>query len=314
MNKSECLKIAIFGADGQLGSELVRQLEAVQNVQVVQSEQSAQGEQSAYTGAQVKKFSHKCCDISSKDQVANCLDNPNSGNANFDIIFNCAAMTDVDLCESEEKKAFAVNEKGAQNIAYFAHLTGAKLVHISTDYVFDGCTKTPYTEACATNPQSVYGASKLVGETAVQKNCERNFIVRCAWLYGQGENNFPTKIMRTAKKNSEIKVVNDQFGSPSYTKDVACALLTLALGNSYGVYHCTNSGACSWFDFACAIVDKAHIPCTKLACSSQEYVRPAKRPAYSVLDSTKLEDTIGCKMRTWQQALDDYLCAQNVLR
>ncbi len=288
MTKEQAKKIAIFGAGGQLGSELLCQLKN--------------------SSSDVVAFSHAECDIANAGQVQACIEG-----ANFDIIFNCAAMTDVDGCENAREKAFAINAQGAQNLAHAASVCGAKLVHVSTDYVFDGQAAAPYCEDDETNPQCVYGESKLAGEVAIRKNCERHFIVRTAWLYGKCGKNFPKTIMRIAKENGKAKVVNDQLGSPTYAKDLAQAMILLAAGDAFGTYHCTNSGVCSWFDFARAIFDKANIACELEACSSQEYVRLAKRPAYSALNSQKLEDTIGQKMRTWQQALDDFMCAENEL-
>lgn len=261
----------------------------------------------AYADADVFQFSHDECDITNKAQLEACLYNGQS----FDIIFNCAAMTNVDACESNEQYAFDVNAQGVCNLARIAQKTGAKLVYISTDYVFEGNAHVPYKEDDICNPQTVYGKSKLEGERLIQSLMDCFFVVRTAWLYGTDGSNFPKTIMRLARENGSIKVVNDQYGSPTYVKDLASALLLLALTEDYGIYHCTNRGACSWFDFACAVVDKAHISCTKHACSSQEFVRPAKRPAYSVLNSSKLEHTIGIEMRTWQDALSDFMYVQN---
>ena len=326
MTKSNKMKIAVTGSGGQLGLELVRQLEVLSKRDLFDEASACKkhlcsdnslwagnsvqtnNALSAYSGSEIYAFSRKECNIADATQVNSCF-----YDQNFDIIFNCAAMTDVDGCESASEKAFAINAQGTMNLAHIAKTSGAKLVHVSTDYVFDGQANKAYCEEDKTDPQCVYGKSKLVGEKAVRENCTRHFIVRTAWLYGIDGKNFPKTIMRIAKEQGNIKVVNDQYGNPTYVKDLARAMLLLAAGESFGTYHCANSGICSWFDFAAVLLDRAGIQCSKEACSSQEYARLAKRPMYSALNSKKLEDTIGQKMRTWQEALDDFMCSKNEL-
>jgi dTDP-4-dehydrorhamnose reductase len=184
------------------------------------------------------------------------------------------------------------------------------LVHISTDYVFSGDDADARTETDTVAPRSVYGKSKLAGELAVIANCDRYYIVRTAWLYGREGNNFVKTILRLASDNGAIKVVDDQIGNPTNANDLAYEILRLAASEDaagYGIYHCTNNGSCSWFEFASTIVDIAGIACEKTPCTTGEFPRPAPRPAYSVLDNSRLRATIGDDMRDWQMALNSYL-------
>jgi dTDP-4-dehydrorhamnose reductase len=233
-----------------------------------------------------------------------------------EIIINCAAYTNVDGCETEQQLAINVNGAAVSYLAEAARSVNATLVHISTDYVFDGEKKAPYVEEDLTNPQSVYGHSKLMGEQAIlTSGLKKYFIVRTSWLYGPGGNNFVETILRLAGDREELQIVADQVGSPTYTGDLADAIFNLlgAVPSPYGTYHFANAGQCSWYDFAEEIVSryKAHGGQVKAEVikpiSTEEYPLPAKRPAYSVFDKTKYCAATGASIPDWQDGLDRYL-------
>ncbi len=224
----------------------------------------------------------------------------------FDIIINCAAYTNVDGAEDAPDLAEKINVLGAKNLAEFATKKDVPLVHISTDYVFDGTFKTPYTEQDSVCPQSVYGKTKEAGERYVRQH-EKHFIVRTAWLYGKHGKNFVKTIMRVAKEKGELKVVCDQIGCPTNAEDLAKQILRLIGTEAYGTYHCTGSGICSWYDFAFEIIKLSGIPCTVSPCKTGEFPAKAKRPAYSVLDNTKLEQITGKKMPCWKDSLAEFI-------
>lgn len=293
------MRILITGAKGQLGTELAHCLEAM--------EAEIGPIPAAYAGAEVQAVDCDALDIT--DGAA--VDAWFAQNGPYDIVFNCAAFTNVDGCEADEAGAYAVNARGAANIARAAQACGAKMVHISTDYVFPGTDEAPRTEGDPAGPISAYGRTKFAGEEAVAGACDRAFIVRTAWLYGYAGGNFAKTMMRLARENGAISVVADQLGNPTSANDLAHELLRLACTEAYGVYHCTNNGTCSWYDFACAVVDAAGIPCRKEPLTSREYKerfpRSADRPAFSSLDNKRLRDTIGDEMRPWREALATYM-------
>lgn len=226
---------------------------------------------------------------------------------NPEIIINCAAITNVDGCESNEELAFMVNALGARNLALVCEEIGSKLIHISTDYVFKGEGTKAYKEYDITTPVSVYGKSKLLGENYIREFCSKYFIVRTSWLYGHTGNNFVKTIIKAAKEKGELQVVNDQIGNPTYAEDLAHHILKLALTGEYGIYHCTGSGECSWFDFACAIVEYANINCKVESMTSDKLNRAAQRPSFSSLDNMMLRCTIGDEMREWREALKQFI-------
>ncbi len=221
----------------------------------------------------------------------------------FDVIFNCAAYTNVNGCETNEETAMRANAIGPRNLAILAHEMGAKLVHISTDYVFAGDGTVPYREEDARNPQSVYGKSKLIGEDYVREHTDRYFIVRTAWLYGYYGKNFVKTMLRIAREQGACRVVSDQRGNPTNAADLAHHLLKLALTEAYGIYHATGNGECSWFEFTQKIVALAGIDATVSPCTTEEFPSPAKRPAYSSLDNHMLRETVGDEFRPWEDAL-----------
>ncbi len=230
-------------------------------------------------------------------------------------IVNCAAYTAVDKAEDEPECAFKINAEGPQNIAAIAKQIGAKLIHISTDYVFDGTKEDAYTETDIANPLGVYGASKLLGEDNIKKSLNDYFILRTAWLYGRNGNNFVYTMLRLFKEKDEIRVVGDQFGTPTYAPDLAQVILKIMQINSmaYGTYHYTNEGKTTWFDFACQIYNtsKQQGLLTKdtalLKITTDQYPTKAKRPQNSYLSKAKLQKTFNIDVRPWQNGLNDFL-------
>lgn len=225
----------------------------------------------------------------------------------YDVVINCAAYTNVNKCETERAAAYKVNALGARNLAICSERIGAKLIHISTDYVFEGNSTKPYVEWDICNPQSVYGSTKYLGEEYIKQFCSRYFIVRTAWLYGYYGNNFVKTMLRITKENGAAKVVNDQFGNPTNAADLAHHILKLVPTEEYGIYHGTGSGECSWFELTQKIVEFAGIDATVTPCTTEEYPTPAKRPAYSSLENMMFAVTVGDEFRNWQDALKCFL-------
>jgi len=231
-----------------------------------------------------------------------------------DIIVNCAAYTNVDGCESEEELATRVNGTAVGYLAEAATGLGAVLVHVSTDYVFAGDKAQPYSEEDPTGPVSAYGRSKLCGEQAIlESGLEAYFIVRTSWLYGSGGKNFVETIRRLASEREELRIVSDQVGTPTFTEDLAVAIVNLLATQAFGVYHFANEGNCSWFDFASEIVRQLRVAGAELAVKhvvpirTEEYPLPAVRPAYSVFSKEKYKQVTGAAIPAWQDALSRYL-------
>lgn len=227
----------------------------------------------------------------------------------FDIIIHSAAYTDVDGCEQNPNLANSVNGLGTKYIAEFARDTGTELVYVSTDFIFDGRKTEPYLESDIPNPLSVYGKSKLDGERYIQELINQYYIVRTSWLFGKHGKNFVDTIIKKAEANEILRVVNDQIGSPTYSLDLAEAIGLLIKTKNYGIYHISNSGTCSWYEYAYEILKYKGIAAnTKVvSISSTELDRPAKRPQYSKLNTAKYEHLTGNKLRSWQEAVKDYL-------
>lgn len=292
------MKVLVTGAYGQLGNELRRCLETMTaEIGPIPAE---------YKGAAVTYVDRDQLDITDSITVQDFMDE-----GQFDLIVNGAAFTNVDGCESNENAAFAVNAAGPENLAKSAKRIGAKLVHVSTDYVFPGNEPGNRVESDPTGPISAYGRTKLAGEQAVQENCPESFIVRTAWLYGYVGKNFVKTMRRLGESHDSITVVDDQLGNPTSANDLAYEILKLALTDNYGIYHCTNKGTCSWADFAKAIMGGSGLDCEVIPVTSQQYKeanpQSADRPAFSSLANQHLQDTIGDEMRDWQIALDEYL-------
>ena len=225
-----------------------------------------------------------------------------------DVVINAAAYTDVDGCESNREKCFLVNAEAVKNIALACKDRGIKVVHFSTDYVFDGRKGTPYLEDDVCNPLNVYGQSKLMGEQYLQEVSKNFLLIRTSWLYGRHGKNFVKTIADKAKVEKSIRVVDDQVGSPTFTWDLASAVQLLIEGHHTGVFHVTNRGNCNWYELAVKIVkginaENVHVEPIK----SSEIKRPASRPSYSVLGCRKFIEASGKTMRYWQIALDDFI-------
>jgi len=225
-----------------------------------------------------------------------------------DIIINCAAYTDVDGCEQNIEQAFLVNGKGTENIAIICKQLDIPIVQISTDYVFDGRKDKPYLEDDPVNPLSIYGKSKLAGEEAVQKTLEKFYIVRTSWLFGENGKNFVDTILKITKEKDELRVVNDQSGSPTYAVDLAKAISELIKTTRYGIYHITNQGNCSWYEFTKVILDAANMKNkTVIPVTTDEFPRPAPRPKNSILEN-RLFKSIGFNLpRHYKEAVEEYI-------
>lgn len=288
------MKILLVGAKGQLGQQIIK---------IVKEKKSELGSlPKDIINADLICMDIDDLDITNIDQVKSVLnkEKPN-------IIINSAAFTNVDGCESNYDLAFKVNALGGRNLAIASEEIGAKLVHISTDYVFDGKGSSPLKECDITIPISAYGKTKLLGENYVKDFCSRYFIVRTAWLYGYFGKNFVYTIMNAGKERGKLTVVNDQRGNPTNAEDLAYHVLKLAVTEEYGIYHCTGDGECTWYDFASKIIEYSGIDCEVLPVTSDEYKTPAKRPEYSSLDNMMLRNTVGDEMREWEEALKCFM-------
>ncbi|PLY08279.1 MAG: dTDP-4-dehydrorhamnose reductase [Desulfuromonas sp.] len=234
-----------------------------------------------------------------------------------DVVINCAAYTNVDGCESEEELAVRVNGEGVANLAEATRQCGGVLAHVSTDYVFAGDKQEPYVEADMTGPVSAYGRSKLLGEESLRSSgLDAYFIVRTSWLYGPGGKNFVETVRRLATEKQEMRIVADQIGTPTYTVDLAQAIFNLLQTEAYGLYHFSNDGQCSWFDFSSEIVNQLRALGGKLAVEkvlpirTEDYPLPATRPAYSVFSKEKYISVTGADVPGWRESLTCYLKRQ----
>ena len=280
------MRVTIFGATGMLGKALVRQWKSKDTTDEVTGLGSAQA------------------DIRDPAQVERAI-----LQSKPDCVVLCAAYTDVDGCERNPDLASAVNTSGAVNVARAAADAGAKLLFVSTDYVFDGANSTPYETGDARNPINAYGRSKAEAEEASLSILPDACIVRASWLFGPGGKCFPDTILKVAANLPEgevVTVVNDQRGCPTYTLDLADAIVALCKSEARGIVHCTNRGECSWYDFAVEIIQQAGVKTAVRPTTSEKFLRPAARPKYSVLSSASLAK-YGIEMRPWQQTLSDYL-------
>jgi dTDP-4-dehydrorhamnose reductase len=234
-----------------------------------------------------------------------------------EVIINCSAYTAVDACETHEREAFAVNSDGVAHIAQAARETNARVVHFSTDYVFDGFKTGPYIESDVPNPQSVYGKSKLEGDRRLEKTLPDYIILRVAWLYGIHGQHFIKKIRERALQmrgtGKPLKVVTDEVGTPTYTIDVCRQTLKLLSMDHRGTFHCTNEGFCNRFEFAREILNSYAINVPLEPCTSKDFVLPAPRPAYSVLENKRLKELGINVMRDWKVAFGEYVQEENVL-
>jgi dTDP-4-dehydrorhamnose reductase len=229
-----------------------------------------------------------------------------------DFCINAAAYTAVDKAESELEKAELINVIGAKNLAEACKNFNAKLIHISTDFVFDGSKNSPYNETDLPNPKGVYGQTKLEGEIAIQEVFDAYFIIRTSWVYSQFGNNFMKTMLRLASERASLSVVSDQIGTPTNAVDLAECLVTIITEHSklntehYGIYNFSNEGQCSWFDFAKKIFEINHVNIDLISIPTTQFPTPAVRPKYSVLDKTKIKTTFGIEIKPWEQALEIY--------
>ena len=224
----------------------------------------------------------------------------------FDYCINCAAYTAVDLAEEQSDLAYAVNAEGPKYLAEVCQKHQVTLIHISTDFVFDGQKRIPYLETDAPNPLSVYGASKLQGERSIQETTEAYFIVRTSWLYSEYGKNFMKTMLSLSETLNEISVVSDQIGSPTYAGDLAEVLIQIVLSSStnYGVYHYSNSGTISWYDFAVEIFKQFGKTIEVKPIKTKDYPTAAKRPKFSALNTIKIENNFDCTIKDWQRSLN----------
>jgi len=273
------MKIALTGAEGMLGHDIRK----------------------AFSDTEITCFTYDNLDISVLDSTVKRI-----RDVKPDFLIHSAAFTDVDRCESEPERAYLVNGMGTRNVTMACEEIKCPVMYISTDYVFDGSKKGPYDEWDCTNPINIYGVSKLMGERFVSTLTNRFQIVRTSWLYGSNGRNFVETIIKLLSERESIEVVDDQTGCPTYTYDVARKLREV-VGKGYGIYHITNTGNCSWYDFALAIALKMGLKKQITPVSSERFRRPAKRPANSVLGNTILRlESIG-EPRHWKDALGEYL-------
>lgn len=284
------MKILVTGAKGQLGTEIRKCIERGYTELGVPTVLKS--------GVTADYVDIDSLDISDLDALRDTFKA-----CKYDAVINCAAFTNVNACETEREIAFKANALGPRNLAIVCEENGAKLIHVSTDYVFAGDASKPYTEWDVTNPQSAYGSSKLLGEEYVRELCSKYFIVRTAWLYGYHGKNFVKTMMNIAREKGACKVVCDQRGNPTNACDLAHHLLKLLDSEQYGIYHGTGNGECSWFEFTQKIVELAGIDAVVNPCTTEEFPTPTKRPAYSSLDNMMFKCTVGDEFRDWQDAL-----------
>ena len=296
------MKILITGASGQLGTEIQRQLKNGGSALGCVPERLKNATVIATDVAELN--------ITDRDATIAFVRRHQP-----DTIISCAAFTNVDGCETNPEAAFKVNAIGASNLAQAAERINARLIHVSTDYVFRGEGDKPLDESERVDPKSVYGKTKALGEEYVKNFCHRYFIVRTAWLYGYAGKNFVKTIVNAGKKFGKLEVVSDQLGNPTNAEDLAHHILQLAVSHDYGVYHCTGEGVCSWYEFASEIIRLSGVDATVAPCTSAEYSAKhpaaADRPAWSALENRMLACTVGNHMRDWKEALADFFAHWN---
>ncbi|MFB3161114.1 dTDP-4-dehydrorhamnose reductase [Neobacillus sp. 179-J 1A1 HS] len=281
------MKVVVTGAAGQLGQDVLLELERKNH--------------------QAFGVDRQQLDITNEEDVLAFI-----SKVKPDVILHCAAYTNVDAAEENEDAAYQVNAAGTENLAKAAKLNGSKVIYISTDYVFDGTANEPYEVDEPTQPLGAYGRTKLAGEQLLQKHLDEFFIVRTAWVFGVYGNNFVKTMIRLGKERGEVGVVHDQVGSPTYTVDLAKFMVELMETDKYGIYHATNSGVCSWYEFAVEIFKQANMNVTVNPLTSDQFPRPAARPKYSVLSKKMIEQQGLKPLRDWKEALAAYLAESNV--
>lgn len=275
------MKILVTGVKGQLGYDVVQELDR-RGIETV--------------GVDIDEM-----DITDKDSVEKVI-----REASPDAVIHCAAYTAVDAAEENEELCRRVNAEGPRNIAGVCKALDIKMMQISTDYVFDGRGERPWEPDDVCRPCSVYGQTKYEGELAVRELLDKYFIVRIAWVFGINGKNFVKTMLNLAKTHDTLRVVNDQFGSPTYTYDLAKLLADMVVTEKYGIYHATNEGVCSWYEFACAIFEEAGIKVNVIPVTTEEYGAKANRPANSRMSKEKLTENGFKRLPEWRDALHRY--------
>lgn len=281
--------VLVTGANGQLGQSIQFIANQYPNIQFIYTD---------YQELDITNF-ESCHTVFAKYKPQFCI--------------NTAAYTAVDKAESEAEKAHLINVIGPENLAKVCKEYNTILLHISTDFIFDGTSTQPYLETDIPNPKSVYGQTKLDGELAVQKNWEKHFIIRTSWVYSQFANNFMKTMLRLALERDSLSVVNDQIGTPTYAVDLAEVLINIIQSSitnkpsPFGIYNFSNEGVCSWYDFAAAIFHQKGITIDLQPIPTSAYPTPAKRPSYSVLDKSKIKNTFNLKINDWKTSLQSCL-------
>ncbi|MEC1769905.1 dTDP-4-dehydrorhamnose reductase [Schinkia azotoformans] len=276
------MKVLVTGAKGQLGTDLVLLLESL--------------------GYKTFGLGKSELDITNELEVKRKITDINP-----DIVIHCAAYTNVDKAEADRDSAFLINGIGTRNVVLASESIHSKLIYISTDYVFDGSSSTPYHEFSPVSPLNVYGQSKLAGESYVRDFHSRFFIVRTSWVFGAEGDNFVKKMLKLYHTTEQLTVINDQVGCPTYTVDLAMSIVELMISDKYGIYHISNTGSCSWFEFAKEIFRQSNIQANLKPCTTEELSRPAKRPMYSVMDHVGLRINSFSILPHWQDALNRFL-------
>ena len=281
------MKILVTGVNGQLGYDVIRRLEVL----------SKEIENLEFTGVDIKDF-----DLTDYEETRNYITNYRP-----DVIVHCAAYTAVDRAEDETDLCFRVNVTGTENIAKVCREIDAKLIYISTDYVFSNAGDTPHNIDDEKSPINYYGETKLLGENKVKELVDKYFIVRTSWVFGVNGSNFVKNMLKLGSEKDEISVVADQVGSPTYTVDLAVLLCEMLFTEKYGTYHATNEGYCSWYEFACEIFRIAKIEVEVVSVSSEEYITKAKRSKNSRLSKKSLNDNGFNRLPNWKVALTQYI-------
>jgi dTDP-4-dehydrorhamnose reductase len=276
--------ILLIGNNGMLGSEVAKLLEK--------------------QGLDFKGVTFPEIDVTNLESVKNQV------TENIDVVFNCSAYTAVDKAEEEHEACFAVNSIGPKNIAIACEIVGAKMIHVSTDYVFDGFDQKKYSEFDLPAPRSVYGKTKLLGENYVREFSSKYFILRTAWLFGIEGNNFIETMIRLSTL-PELKVVNDQYGTPTSAVDLAKLMISVSNTEAYGIYHATGEGRTTWYEFAKYVFEKENIKCNIIPCTTEEFPTAAQRPENSELTNLMLKVNGFEQMPSWQDAVDEYLKLRN---
>jgi dTDP-4-dehydrorhamnose reductase len=289
------MKVVVLGGNGQLGSDICKAFTAEEH--------------------SVVPLTHADIEISDPKSPLNVIEPIQP-----EVVVNTAAMHNVEACEADPEKAFAVNALGSRNLALASRALGFTLVHISTDYVFDGSKKAPYQETDCPRPLNIYGASKLTGEHLVQISALKYFIVRVSGLYGQaacrakGGLNFVRLMLKLARERGTVKVVTDEIVTPTYTADAARQIVALAKTSSYGLFHCTPQGQCAWYDFADAIFRLTKTTVNLLPAKSSDFPQKVPRPSFSVLANENLQKLGLDLMPAWEESLRRYLAATGELK